>query len=514
MKIVNALGKWFWGKRACAIFLLCATMAMALTAQTFKTLHSFAGYPTGGADPSAGLVQATNGDLYGTTQAGGAKYGASGNGSGTVFKMTPGGTLMTLYSFCTQSGCTDGANPSAGLVQATNGDLFGTTSGGGANGNGTIFRITPTGSLTTLYSFCSQSGCTDGAGPYGGLVQAANGDLYGTTQGGGSAASSSDGTVFKMTPGGALTTIYSFCSQSACTDGADPSAGLVQATNGDLYGTTVLGGGPCYSPVGCGTVFKITPSGTLTTLHRFCLDAQSSACTDGEEPWGGLVLGTDGEFYGTTYQGGVNPGFDGYDAGTVFKITQNGKLTTLYNFCSQSGCTDGQLPFAGLAQATDGNIYGTTEYGGINCAPNGCGTVFKITPSGMLTTLYSFCSQPVCADGSEPVAALVQDTNGDLYGTTGFPTNGDGTVFALSVGLGPFVKTRPAIGEVGSFVEILGSELTGATSVTFNGTAATFTVVSRTLIKATVPAGASTGKVHVVTPGGTLLGNVSFVVVP
>ena len=208
--------------------------------------------------PYAGLVQATNGDFYATTAGGGA------NGGGTVFRITPSGTLTTLYSFCSQSGCTDGAGPYAGLVQATNGDFYGTTQLGGANSRGTVFKINPSGTLTTLYSFCSQGGCTDGAYPYAGLIQATNGDFFGTTPAGGA---NGYGTVFKIAAGGTLTTLYSFCSQSGCTDGASPHAGLVQATNGDHYGTTTSGGanGP-----GTGTVFRITPSGTLTTLYSFC----------------------------------------------------------------------------------------------------------------------------------------------------------------------------------------------------------------------------------------------------
>src|SRR5208283_2780235 len=203
--------------------------------------------------------------LYGTTEEGGAN--CTPLGCGTVFKITPGGMLSTLHSF----DGTDGANPFTGLVQATNGDLYGTT-GSGGKGYGTVFKITPSGTVTTLYSFCSQSNCTDGEHPSG-LVQATNGDLYGTTATGGVDWPYGWGTVFKITPSGTLTTLYSFCSQSKCADGESPGAGLVQATNGDLYGTTYSGGA-----FGGGTVFKITPSGTLTTLYSFC---SQSNCSDG-----------------------------------------------------------------------------------------------------------------------------------------------------------------------------------------------------------------------------------------
>jgi uncharacterized repeat protein (TIGR03803 family) len=322
---------------------------------------------------------------------------------------------------------------------------------------------------------------------------------------------SNDGTVFKITPTGTLTTLYSFCSKSVCTDGNGPFAGLAQATNGELYGTTVWGGAntnPDF-PGGGGTVFKITPSGTLTTLYRFC---SQSGCTDGARPAAGLVQATSGELYGTTVAGGANtnPDFPS-GGGTVFKITPSGTLTTLYRFCSQSGCTDGALPQAALVQASDGYLYGTTSQEGAN---GNYGTVFKITPSGALTTLYSFCSQSGCTDGSmdgNTAAGLVQATNGDLYGTTELDgANGDGTVFRLSVGLGPFVETLPTSGKVGAAVKILGTNLTGATSVSFDGTAAVFTVASASEITTTVPNGAATGTVQVVTPSGTLSSNVPF----
>jgi uncharacterized repeat protein (TIGR03803 family) len=514
-RIVNVLDKLNWGKRAYAVLVLFVTTAMALSPQTFTTLHSFD--LTDGAYVVAGLVQATNGDLYGTTGSGGT------NGSGTVFKITPNGTLTTLYSFCSQSNCTDGAGPNQ-MIQATNGDFYGTASSGGANGSGTIFKITPSGTLTTLYSFCSQSGCLDGSGPYAGLVQATNGDLYGTTTGGGANPFGGlfAGTVFKITPSGTLTTLYSFCSQIGCADGQNPYAGLVHATNGDFYGTTSNGGFSCGGPPGhdCGTIFKITPGGTLTTLHSFCTQ---SGCPDGSIPQGGLVQATNGNFYGTTVEGGgpTAGGGPSSSSGTVFKMTPSGTLTTLYRFCSQTNCADGDAPAAGLVQATDGDFYGTTYCGGANPNSPDCGgTIFKITPRGTLTTLYSFCSQSGCADGDGPEAGLVQATNGDFYGTasggglSSACSYGCGTLFSLSVGLRPFVQTQTTSGEVGAAVKILGTDLTGATSVSFNGTEAVFTVVAPSLITTTVPAGATSGRVQVVTPSRTLSSNVPFRVLP
>jgi len=188
-----------------------------------------------GAWPYAGLVQASDGNFYGTTTGGGA------NGAGTVFKVTPAGRLTTLYNFCYQGyPCSDGGDPYAGLIQATDGNFYGTTLGGGASGDGTVFKITPSGTLTTLYNF----GGADGAVPYGGLIQATDGNFYGTTSGGGA---SGDGSVFKITPSGTLTTLHSF----ADSDGASPD-GLVQATDGNFYGTTYGGGA-----YGDGTVFRL-----------------------------------------------------------------------------------------------------------------------------------------------------------------------------------------------------------------------------------------------------------------
>ena len=498
IKQAAGVGKPSWRKTACGVCVLCAAAAVASPAQTFTTLHSFDG--TDGALPSAGLIQATNGKLYGTALEGGAKQ------KGTVFTITASGALTVLHSFCSQGFCTDGEYPQAALVQATSGEFYGTAYSDQSHGVGTVFKITLSGTLTTIYKFCSQSDCADGENPRGGLVQGADGDFYGTTEYGG--ANGSFGTVFKITPTGALTTLYSFCSQSNCTDGVEPYAGLIQATDGNFYGTTVGGGA---NGSNTGTVFKITPSGALTTLYSFCSQSVGQDCTDGAYPYAALVQAIDGNFYGTTFQGGANTACSAQGCGTVFKITPSGTLTTLYSFCSQSGCTDGGNAYAGLIQATDGNFYGTTVGGGANSY----GTVFKITRSGALTTLYSFCSHSGCPDGDGPLAALAQATNGNFYGTAAHGgAHGDGTIFSLSVGLGPFVETQPTSTKVGAGVRVLGTNLTGVTSVTFNGTPALFKVVSSSFISTTVPVGATTGNVQVVTPGGTLTSNVPFRVLP
>jgi len=481
-------------QKACVALLLCAGAAIPSPAQTFTNLFSFNG--TDGERPYAPLVQGMDGHLYGTT----AGYGI--NPAGTVFKITAGGTLTTLYSFCAQASCADGAYPLAGLVQTNDGTFYGTTYGGGTNNNGTVFKITPGGTLTVLHTFC-QTDCSDGVTPIAGLMQGSDGAFYGTTYGGGVTGK---GTVFRMSPKGKVTTLHNFDG----SDGAMPEGGLVQAADGNFYGTTYYGGsGECLGP-GCGTVFKITPRGEFTTLYTFCAQ---SYCPDGSNPVATLIEGADGEFYGTTSTGGGTESACEGGCGTIFKITSRGKLTTLYRFCSQNNCFEGTQPTGNLIQATDRSFYGTTLVGGsgYNCNPDygeGCGTVFKMA-SGQLITLHSFGT----ADVGSPWAGLMQDTNGSFYGTT---TGGNatlGTVFSLAVGARRFVETHPTVGTVGAAVEILGTKLKGATGVTFNETAAMFTVVSNTEIKTTVPAGAATGFVTVTTPHGILKSNKKFRVV-
>jgi len=468
------------------VLLFCAATALAASAQTLTTIADFTF--SEGVDPDAALVEGLNGNLFGTTIAGGSsthcRVDGGPYGCGTVFEISPGGTLTTVHRFDN----TDGDIP-GGLVEAANGSFYGTTFYGGAYDDGTVFKISSTGKLTTLYNFCSQTNCIDGNYPTSRLVLGANGNFYGATYGGGA---NQFGTVFEITPTGILTTLYSFCSQTNCADGSGPGL-LGLASGGNFYGVTSTGG----ANMG-GTAFEITPDGKLSTLYSFCSQVN---CTDGEGP-SALIQAADGMFYGITYQGGANC------CGTVFKITQKGALQTLYSFCAQTSCADGSHP-NGLMQATDGNFYGTTSAGGLS---GDWGTIFKISSTGTLTTLHQFCSQPSCGDGAGPQAGLMQATDGNLYGTTG--EGGScycGSVFRLSIALGPFVEALPGFGKAGQVIGIVGSDLKGTTSVSFNGTPATrFTVVSETVIKATVPTGATTGMIEVSIPNGGLLSNVSF----
>jgi len=482
-------------KLVTAIFLLCIATVIASPAQVFENLFAF--NAADGQYPADSLVQGTDGNLYGTTTGGGP------HGWGTVFRVTKEGVLTTIYDFCSQPNCADGANPVASLTLGTDGNFYGTTYNGGMDGYcnfgscGTVFKITSKGILTTLHRF----DLIDGGNPVGNVIQAADGNFYGTTF-------FSYSTVFRMTSAGALTTLYTFCSLPDCADGIGPMAGLIQAADGNFYGTTAYGGAPhsgCYSA--CGTVFRITPQGTLTTIHTF--DG-----SDGGNPFAPLLEATDGDLYGTTEEGGNNR----MGPGTVFSITPKGRLTTIHYFCTQPGCADGANPYAGVIEGTDGNLYGTASAAGANqgegCVDSGCGTVFSINPGGTLTTVHNFCGQggyDLCTDGARPQSGLLQATNGIFYGMTYLGGgNTDGTIFSLSMGLSPFVAFVQPAGKVGQTGGILGQGFTGTTSVSLNGVQATFKVVSDTFIRATVPPGATTGYVTVVTPSGTLTSNVPF----
>jgi uncharacterized repeat protein (TIGR03803 family) len=486
-------GGW---KSICAVLVLCTATAIVSPGQTLTTLHSFDG--TDGNVPQGTLIQGLDGNLYGTTYEGGAN---SGSDMGTAYNITPQGTLTVLHNFCHQTGCPGGDAPFAGLLLGNDGNFYGTASGAGTYGYGTVFKITSQGTFTTLYNFCPIFPCTDGTSPTGGLAQGTDGNFYGTTFYGG--ANNDGGTVFKITPQGSLTTLYSFCAQANCVDGWHPQAGLVQGTDGNFYGTTSSGG-----TFGHGNVFKISSQGKLSSLYSFCAQAN---CTDGDTPYAGVIQGADGKFYGTTLYGGAS----GSSFGTVFKITPQGVLTTLYSFCSQPSCADGITPYAGLFQGTDGNFYGTTNTDGANFA----GTVFKITPQGTLTTLYSFCAQGgnQCTDGAGSFAGVVEGTSGDLYGTTaGGGANGSyGTVFSLATGLNPFVVIQPTSGKEGAKIGIVGQGFSGSSVVKFGGVqASTIVVTGTTFITATVPAGALTGKVTVTTGGTTLTSSQTFKVLP
>jgi len=396
-----------WTRGALTMAVLCLLLIVGFQpaeAQTETVLYSFCaqtGCPDG-SNPRADLVMDTAGNLYGTTLYGGT------SGVGTVFELSPSGTETVLRSFAASH--TDGHYPYAGLLMDTTGNLYGTAQSGGAKGLGTVFKLSPNGTETLLYSFCVLAACADGYHPRAGLIMDTKGNLYGTAFDGGAYDA---GAVFELSPSGTETVLHSFCQQTGCPDGYYPQAGLVMDTNGNLYGTTLYNGA-----YGGGTVFKISSDGTATTFYNFCT---ATGCKNGRYPQAGLILDTNGNLYGTTYGGGA------YGKGTVFELSPSGAETVLHSFCARTGCSDGSHPRADLVMDTAGNLYGTTYYGGTNSV----GTVFKLSPNGTETVLHSFAANG--SDGTHPYAGLVTDTMGNLYGTTySGGANGYGTVFKVT----------------------------------------------------------------------------------
>jgi uncharacterized repeat protein (TIGR03803 family) len=389
-----------------AVLALVVLAARPSDGQTFTVLHTFTGTPDG-EFPQAGLVMDAQGNLYGTTNTGGNKYNW-----GTVFELTLGGTETIIHTF---SGGATASPWGSNLILDAQGNLYGTSLSTGPCGPscGSVFEITSLQAFKVRYRFESPA---SGEWPFGTLVEDGEGNLYGVTNFGGA---SGMGTVLKVTPTGVETILHSFAGGK---DGAYPN-GLTIDAHGSLYGTTGVGGtGSCNG--GCGTVFKITPSGSKSILYSF------KAAPDGNDPSTGLILDTDGNLYGTTISGGA------YGDGAVFKLTPSRIETVLYSF---AGGTDGDQPLAPLVMDTEGNLYSTTSSGGASCSVNylGCGTVYKLAPDGTETVLHRFSGG---ADGWNPQAGLVLDSQGNLYGTAtsggdfgvACPAYGCGTVFKLT----------------------------------------------------------------------------------
>lgn len=370
-------------------------------------LHSFTG--TDGATPFNGLVQGSDGNFYGTTSGGGAHSG------GTAFVMTPAGVVTVLHSF---GAVGDGISPAImPLVQGSDGNFYGTTIAGGAYGQGTVFLLTPGGTETPLYSF---AGGVDGAQPYGGVIFGSDGNLYGTTYAGGQFTY---GTFYRVTPAGVETVLHDF--GGSLTDGAQPRVGVVLGKDLNFYGTTYTGG-----QSGNGTVYQVTSTGTETPLYAF------TGGVDGGTP-SRMILASDGNFYGTTVYGGA------HNVGAVFRFSPTGGEAGIYSFSgtfgptSPVGTVDGANPNRGLIEGSDGNLYGTTFFGGTYDE----GTVFKVTRTGVETVVYSFSgngSVPNSTDGAHP-AGLMQARDGSFYGTTviggantNYSTSGNGAIFRLS----------------------------------------------------------------------------------
>ena len=358
-------------------------------ASSFQVLHTFEG-GRDGAEPTADLVF-VGGIAYGTTYAGG-----DNNDAGTVFSIDSNDPYSVLYRFVRHAPPGQHANPAGGLVPDDAGNFYGTTTEGGTMHQGTVYKVSARGKVTTLHTFTGP----DGLFPYATLLRDARGNLYGTTEFGGTGCGSTGcGTVFKVDTRNRESVLYSFAGGS---DGVDPFGGVVRDSHGNLFGTTSGGGSSNCAGEGCGIVYKIDSQGHETILHRFTNGA------DGGHPFDTLLQGSDGALYGTAESGGT------VDGGLLFKMDKAGNETVLYNFL---GGSDGFGPFGNVIRDAGGNFFGTTEFGGTSCTNTtyGCGTVFEYNANGTETILYRFTGK---RDGAQPVTDLVMDRRGYLYGTT------------------------------------------------------------------------------------------------
>lgn len=402
------------GLRAKIVFAAVMITIIALTipspnanAQTLTPIYEFQGGNDGAVVND--LIRDAAGNLYGTTIAGGTGF------YGTVFKLDTAGTKTILHNF---GGGRDGNAPHGNLVMDAEGNLYGTAEFGGDpdvsctgyHGCGVVFKVDQTGRETTLYSF---TGGADGAMPLAGLYRDHAGNLYGTTAGGGKIGciyiAPGCGVVFKLTPAGQETVLYSF---GGANDSGFPASPVIRDSSGNLYGmTTGLGAN------GYGTVFKIDPAGNETILHRF-------KGRDGGQPYGSLIRDAQGNLYGTAYNGGYVGGCGGDTCGVVFQLAPAGHLSVLHAF---TGGADGSRPVAGLTQDYRGNLYGTAASGG--AGENCCGVVFKVSLAGHETVLYTFTGGD---DGGSPQAAVIRDATGNIYGSAGMGTYGAGVIFKLT----------------------------------------------------------------------------------
>jgi uncharacterized repeat protein (TIGR03803 family) len=468
---------------AVLVFLALAASA-PLHAQTYTDLYNFGAVAGDPANPqSSGIIaQGRDGELYSTTPSGGS------SGQGAAFKISTSGALGKIFDF-TFAG---GTSPYAGLTLGTDGNFYGTTKAGGTFSFGTLFKITSSGTLTTLYNFgtCAYP-CLEGTNPISPPIEGTDGNYYGTAPI--TITGTNDGVVYKLTSAGKYTTIYAFDG----THGYNPEAPLMQGTDGNLYGTTALGGKTVTSCYGandtCGTVFKITTAGKITLIYQFDQ-------VHGAGPMGPVIQGTDGNFYGTTSAGGTS------GLGVIFKLTSAGVITVLHNFIG----SDGEKPLAGLVQANDGNFYGVASAGG----SLGFGTIFKVTSTSdhTFSVIYDFDQ----TQGKTPDVALFQNTNGILYGDT-FQggSDGAGVFYSLNISAAQFAKPQTNSGRVGSTVSILGQGFIGSTAVSFGGVnATTFKVVSDNYVTARVPTAGKTGTITVVRPSGSLSSVQPFKITP
>ncbi len=448
---------------ACAymFFLVAAVHPLSLHAQTFTDLHDF-NCSHDGCDPNfSGIVaQGTDGNLYGTLVEGGA-------GCGSVFRITPSGALNDIYNFSGADGC----HPFGGLTLGTDGDFYGTTANGGANNLGTIFKIASSGELSTLHSFTS----AEGGLPYSPPVLGKKA-FYGVT---------SEGTAYTITSTGIFKLLHNKIPGASY-------APLFLASNGGFYGTTASGGSHSY-----GTVFRLSASGAVTTIYNFDF-------SHGAYPYGPVVQGSDKNLYGMAYEGGS------YQAGggAVFKMTLKGAITILHSFDGDS-VTDGSYPTDGLVAGTDGNFYGSTF--GATGGSGFYGTLFKLDKTGNYSELHDFDqthgAYPVTT-AMQHTSGIIYGTaleGGSTDGGVLWGLNSGILPFVSVVGI-------PS-GKVNQLVEILGQGFTTASSVKFGSVSAIFSVVSDTYLTAVVPSGGKTGPITVTTSRGTLISKQKFKVI-
>jgi len=442
-------------------------------------------------------------------------------GCGAVVKITPAGVFSVLYSFpydSSNSSAPNGLYPAAGLLQGPDGNFYGVTANGGTGGDfcatsigifgcGTVFKLTPGGTLTVLHSFCGGNGCgslpTDGATPIGRLAIGPDGNLYGTTQTGGIYQGLyNSGTIFRTSFSGAYEIVHLFTGANGTGDGENPAAGLTLASDGNLYGTTEFGG-----TSGFGTVFRMSLAGTVTVLQSF-----APSDPNGAQPLGALIQASDGNLYGTCYSGGAN----GW--GTVFRISTSGSFKKLYDFTQAAGNV-GYLPKAGVIQASDGNLYGTTWEGGTYAA----GAIYQLTLGGVATLAASFDPNGPSGYYPVGGLVQGSDGNLYVTAPSGGGTNSDGVPDqgAIDVFKASLAPPKPAIlgfvpasGKVGAKVTLGLGPYVGATSVKFNGESASFVVNGSEFITATVPGGATTGPISVTNAEGTATSKQSFTVIP
>src|SRR5258708_2291790 len=421
-----------------SLALACATLAtlclaVCAQAQTVTILANFNG--ENGYSPNA-VVQGTDGNFYGTALSGGAL------GDGDVFRATPTGEITAIYSFsCTVTSCY--VNEPFSMILGSDGSLYGVSLyGGKGSGSGTIYRVTLAGEFSGVYAFNYK----DGENPNS-IAQSADGNLFGTAANGGQFG---HGTFYQVSTTGQLKRLHSFCSQPGCLDGAFPLS-AIQGRDGNFYGTTVQGGAH-----GAGAIYELTAAGSYRVLYSFC---SLPYCDDGGEPLS-IVQDNEGNFFGAGYGGG---GFQKF--GTVFEFTATHQFQLLHSF---NPLVDGGDPSAGVTLANDGNLYGVNLYG-----ENSNGTVYEATPEGDFSLPYTVNGH------CDPYTPPFHSTTHNLYGTTD-PYRGYGAFFRLSNGLSPLVKTVPVAGKVVQSVIILGNNLTGSTNFAFNGVAARFTVESNT----------------------------------